>query len=120
MPPTSGNDEDSCHQAQFSRGEFMRARSIAALVCFISAPLAAQTSQTRVAARPMMASADTSLLRGLRFRMVGPPRGGRVTTVWGVTAQPRTFYMGVASGGLFKTTDAGASWTPITDGKVPL
>src|SRR5262249_42661827 len=58
--------------------------------------------------------------RGLRFREVGPPRGGRVTTVTGVPSQPRTFYMGVASGGVFRTTDAGASWVPITDGKVPV
>jgi photosystem II stability/assembly factor-like uncharacterized protein len=69
---------------------------------------------------PMMASVDTSLFHGMHFRMVGPPRGGRVTTVTGVPSQPRTFYMGVASGGVFKTTDAGASWQPITDGKVPL
>src|SRR3954469_16802113 len=68
----------------------------------------------------MLASVDTSLLHGLRFREVGPPRGGRVTTVTGVGSQPRTFYMGVASGGLFKTTDAGTSWLPITDGKVPV
>lgn len=68
----------------------------------------------------MMSAVDTSLLHGLHFRMVGPPRGGRVTTVTGVASQPRTFYMGVASGGVFKTTDAGASWLPITDGKVPL
>jgi photosystem II stability/assembly factor-like uncharacterized protein len=40
--------------------------------------------------------------------------------VTGVPSQPRTFYMGVASGGLFRTTDAGASWVPLTDGKVPL
>ena len=63
---------------------------------------------------------DTMLFHGLHFRMVGPPRGGRVTTVTGVPSEPRTFYMGVASGGVFKTTDAGASWQPITDGKVPL
>src|SRR5262245_58509029 len=68
----------------------------------------------------LLASIDTSLLHGLRFRVVGPPRGGRVTTVTGVPSQPRTFYMGVASGGLFRTTDAGASWQPITDGKVPV
>lgn len=104
----------------------MRVRAIAALVYAIGvigslrAPLDAQTPPLRAAARPMMASVDTSLFNGLRYRMVGPPRGGRVTTVWGVTSQPRTFYMGVASGGLFKTTDAGASWTPITDGKVPV
>src|SRR5437016_502018 len=74
------------------------------------------------AAKPigLLASVDTPLFRGLRFRQVGPPRGGRVTTVTGVPSQPRTFYMGVASGGLFRTTDAGATWQPITDGKVPV
>lgn len=57
---------------------------------------------------------------GLRYRMVGPNRGGRVTAVTGVASQPATFYMGVASGGVWKTTDAGQNWFPITDGKIPL
>jgi len=76
-----------------------------------------QTATTR---RPMMASVDQSFFQGLRYRLVGPARGGRVTTVTGVPAQPKTFYMGVASGGVFRTIDGGASWVPITDGKVPL
>ena len=63
---------------------------------------------------------DSSFFNGLRYRLVGPSRGGRVTTVTGVPSQPKTFYMGVASGGLFKTTDNGVTWTPITDGKIPL
>ena len=63
---------------------------------------------------------DSSFFHGLRYRLVGPARGGRVTTVTGVPSQPKTFYMGVASGGVFRTTDSGASWTPITDGKIPL
>jgi photosystem II stability/assembly factor-like uncharacterized protein len=63
---------------------------------------------------------DASFFKGMRYRLVGPARGGRVTTVTGVPSQPKTFYMGVASGGLFRTTDNGATWTPITDGKVPL
>ena len=63
---------------------------------------------------------DPSFFNGLRYRLVGPARGGRVTTVTGVPSQPKTFYMGVASGGLFRTTDSGATWVPITDGKVPL
>ena len=67
-----------------------------------------------------MASVDPALLRGLKYRLVGPSRGGRVTTVTGVPSQPRTFYMGVASGGVFRTTDGGGTWVPITDGKVPL
>lgn len=74
----------------------------------------AQTGQ------PMMPSVDPALFKGLRYRLVGPSRGGRVTTVTGVPSQPKTFYMGVASGGLFRTTDGGASWVAITDGKVPL
>ena len=63
---------------------------------------------------------DPAFFNGLRYRLVGPGRGGRATTVAGVPSQPKTFYMGVASGGLFKTTDNGATWTPITDGKIPL
>ncbi|HET6979488.1 MAG TPA: hypothetical protein VFI24_24355 [Pyrinomonadaceae bacterium] len=63
---------------------------------------------------------DSSFFNGLRYRLVGPARGGRVTTVTGVPSQPKTFYMGVASGGLFRTTDSGVTWTPITDGKIPL
>src|SRR5689334_2998939 len=63
---------------------------------------------------------DPVFFNGLRYPLVGPARGGRVTTVTAVPSQPKTFYMGVASGGLFKTTDGGATWTPITDGKVPL
>jgi photosystem II stability/assembly factor-like uncharacterized protein len=68
----------------------------------------------------LMASVDPALFKGMKYRLVGPSRGGRVTTVTGVPSQPRTFYMGVASGGVFRTTDGGANWTPITDGKVPL
>ncbi len=63
---------------------------------------------------------DPALFKGLHYRLVGPSRGGRVTTVTGVPSQPKTFYMGVASGGLFRTIDGGASWVPITDGKIPL
>ena len=63
---------------------------------------------------------DPALFKGMKYRLVGPSRGGRVTTVTGVPSQPRTFYMGVASGGLFRTTDGGATWTPIADGQIPL
>src|SRR5215831_1696338 len=68
---------------------------------------------------PAIASVDPALFRGLKYRLVGPSRGGRVTTVTGVPSRPKTFYMGVASGGLFRTTDGGVSWLPLTDGQVP-
>src|SRR6266508_6862994 len=77
-------------------------------------------AQTPAQSQPMMSSVDPALFKGLRYRLVGPSRGGRVTTVTGVPSQPRTFYMGVASGGLFRTTDGAATWTPMSDGKIPL
>ena len=79
---------------------------------------ATQRAAPAVPKMPMMASVDSALFRGLTYRLVGHSRGGRVTTVTGVPSQPRTFYMGVASGGLFRTTDGGLNWEPITDGKV--
>ena len=79
----------------------------------------AQPANVPVSAR-MMASVDSALFKGLKYRLVGPSRGGRVTTVTGVPSQPRTFYMGVASGGVFRTTDGGENWIPISDGKIPV
>ena len=71
-------------------------------------------------AAPLLPSVDSSLFRGLKYRLVGHSIGGRVTSVAGVPEEPRTFYMGVASGGVFRTTNGGDSWTPMTDGKVPV
>ncbi len=59
---------------------------------------------------------DESFFGGMRYRMVGPARGGRVTTVTGVRQQPLTFYMGSTGGGIWKTADAGETWTNVTDG----
>ncbi len=59
---------------------------------------------------------DASRLPGLRYRMIGPSRGGRVTTVAGIPSQPHTFYMGSTGGGVWKTTDAGQSWFNVSDG----
>ncbi|MBX3133760.1 MAG: hypothetical protein KF689_10305 [Gemmatimonadaceae bacterium] len=56
----------------------------------------------------------------MAFRYAGHSVGGRVNTVAGVPSQPRTFYMGVASGGVFRSTDGGESWQPISDGKIPV
>ncbi len=81
----------------------------------------AQARRAPVAAKaPLMAAVDPALLSGMKYRQVGHTRGGRVTAVTGVPSQPRTFYMGVASGGVFRTTNGGGSWEPITDGQVPV
>jgi len=58
---------------------------------------------------------DSKSLDALKWRNVGPFRGGRVTAVAGVPAEPRTFYMGATGGGVWKTSDAGVSWENISD-----
>ena len=52
---------------------------------------------------------------GLQWRSIGPFRGGRAVTVAGVPGSPNIFYFGAAAGGVWKTIDAGANWTPIFD-----
>lgn len=83
-----------------------------ALPALMLTPLSARQAPAQVA--------DSPQFQGLSYRMVGPSRGGRVTAVTGVPSQPETFYMGVASGGVFRTTNNGRSWEPITDGQMPL
>src|SRR2546423_14581949 len=56
----------------------------------------------------------------MRYRMIGPERGGRVTTVTGVASQPNTFYMGSTGGGVWKTTDAGHTWLNVSDPFIPV
>src|SRR5580765_76870 len=109
----------------------MRRPLIVSIFGFAAVALAALQAQTPAPARPaqsaaaparapQMSAVDPGLMRGMKFRLLGPSRGGRVTTVTGVPSQPKTFYMGVASGGLFRTTDSGATWTPVADGKIPV
>src|SRR6202795_2851303 len=62
------------------------------------------------------ATYNPALWSGMKYRMIGPERGGRVTTVTGVPSQPYTFYMGSTGGGVWKTTDAGRTWVNVSDG----
>jgi len=56
------------------------------------------------------------LYSGLVWRNLGPFRGGRVSAVSGAIGQPAVFYAGLPLGGVWKTTSAGETWTPIFDG----
>jgi photosystem II stability/assembly factor-like uncharacterized protein len=51
----------------------------------------------------------------MQWRCIGPHRGGRVLAVSGVHGEPDTYYFGAVGGGVWKTTDAGRTWTPIFD-----
>ena len=61
---------------------------------------------------------DSSLLDAYRWRGIGPNRGGRSIAVSGVKGRPREAYFGAVGGGLWKTTDAGNNWAPVTDGQI--
>ena len=58
---------------------------------------------------------DPALYAGLHWRNIGPFRGGRSLAVSGVPGDGRIVYMGAVGGGVWKTVDAGRSWTPIMD-----
>src|SRR5215813_4524896 len=62
------------------------------------------------------AKIDPKLFQGLRYRNIGPHRGGRVTAIAGHRRQPHMFYMGATGGGVWKTTDAGQNWQNVSDG----
>ncbi len=60
---------------------------------------------------------DMSVLKTLKWRQVGPFRGGRVAAVTGVESEPNVYYFGGAAGGVFKTTNGGMDWVPVSDGQ---
>jgi photosystem II stability/assembly factor-like uncharacterized protein len=72
---------------------------------------------TANAAVQVAAAPQASDYSALHWRGIGPFRGGRALAVTGVPGDPRLFYFGAAAGGVWKTTDAGATWTPIFDGQ---
>ena len=87
------------------RPRFVVAAVVAALLLAPLVPLRAQGVRT----------VEPSLYAGLRWRNIGPFRGGRAIAVTGVAGDPRTFYFGAVGGGVWKTTNAGRTWTPVMD-----
>src|SRR5690349_4389989 len=67
------------------------------------------------AAKEPVAVLDARALGGMQWRLIGPHRAGWGTAVAGIADQPDTFYFGAAGGGIWKTLDAGRTWTPIFD-----
>ncbi|HXI26963.1 MAG TPA: hypothetical protein VNG89_01030, partial [Vicinamibacterales bacterium] len=87
----------------------------ALLVCALVAPLVSGAIGRVAQLSAQAGRIDPALYGGLRWRMIGPFRGGRVNGVSGVPGQPSTFYFGSVGGGVWKTTNAGRTWLPIFD-----
>jgi photosystem II stability/assembly factor-like uncharacterized protein len=58
---------------------------------------------------------DNALISGMKWRLIGPFRGGRVLAVAGVRGNPNVFYFGAVSGGVWKTVNGGTTWQPVFD-----
>ena len=91
----------------------MQSPSSFALALLACTALIPAHSSAAVKAPP--AAGQVKPLEGMKYRLVGPFRGGRATGVAGVPGDPDTFYFGAASGGLWKTTDGGLTWKPLWD-----
>src|SRR6266481_5992389 len=87
------------------------------LLVFVSLSEISSSAQRR---QPPTTTSSTSPegLKALQWRQIGPFRGGRSTAVAGVASQPMVFYFGGTGGGVWKTTDGGINWEPITDNSV--
>lgn len=85
---------------------------VSLLVLSFSDPLSAQKSKKI----KQKISYDSSLYNSISYRLIGPFRGGRAGTVTGILNDTRTYYMGTAGGGVWKTVDAGNTWKSISDG----
>ncbi|HEX7421891.1 MAG TPA: glycosyl hydrolase [Thermoanaerobaculia bacterium] len=77
-------------------------RLIVGLVVFVASFAAAQT-------------VPDTLFNGMKWRQVGPFRGGRSEAVTGIPGDPNTYFFGGAAGGVWKSTDGGGNWTPLFD-----
>ncbi|HUO95762.1 MAG TPA: hypothetical protein VMT92_05980 [Steroidobacteraceae bacterium] len=70
---------------------------------------------TALIAASALADVNPALLAGMKWRQIGPFRGGRALAVAGVAGDPTTWYFGAVAGGVWKSTDAGATWQPLFD-----
>jgi len=99
------------------KGLMMRATSLLLTALMMGSALAGvpAVAAPKAAAATAAAASNALPLEGMKYRLIGPFRGGRATGVAGVPTDPTTYYAGMASGGLWKTTDSGRTWKPLWD-----
>ena len=78
----------------------------------------ANISQAQSSAPDAPKRYDSSVFNALRWRSIGPNRGGRSITCVGSSSRPFEYYFGAVGGGLWKTGDGGLTWKPVTDGQL--
>ena len=89
---------------------------IAGLFAVTAAIVASPNPGASAAAAPQ--TVDPAILKTYSWRSIGPDRGGRSIAVSGVKGRPQEAYFGATGGGLWKTTDGGETWAPVTDGQI--
>src|SRR6478672_1293562 len=81
------------------------------LIAFLSLQCIAQKKTTA----PANTNTDSVFISKMKYRLVGPFRGGRSGAVTGSYNSKNTFYFGATGGGVWKTTDGGSNWKNISD-----
>src|SRR5205814_450341 len=87
------------------------------LLCLVLAVLALGGAAPAARAQTASPSVDPARFQELRWRSIGPFRGGRVLAVAGVPGEREHFYFGSVNGGVWETLDAGRTWRPTFDGQ---
>ena len=86
-------------------------------ILFFITPIFSQKKKKRKKSKPIAEQQfDATKFEAMKWRNIGPFRGGRSNAVCGVLGDPMTYYMGTVGGGVWKTEDAGVSWKNISDG----
>lgn len=95
----------------------MRIRIVLAALCLAGTPVPG-TLAAQGAVRSTAPGVDSVQFRGMRWRSIGPNRGGRSIAVAGSASRPLEYWFGAVGGGVWKTTDGGTTWAPVTDGQL--
>ena len=80
-----------------------------------TAPPATATSPDQKSTENDSGKPEDKLFKGMKYRLVGPFRGGRSLTAAGIPGDPTTYYFGATGGGVWKSTDGAMTWSPVFD-----
>ncbi|WP_282055532.1 VPS10 domain-containing protein [Maribacter luteus] len=86
------------------------------LLALLIIPLSVQSQKRKKKSAIPVITVQDSMFHGLKWRNIGPFRGGRSVASTGVVKQPMTYYMGSTGGGVWKTVDDGITWKNVSDG----